>query len=94
MDEKQRNIIEIYENGKHRRYNLLFAVNGGAFAISKLLSGDAQNPAVGLGGLSLTHISVGMIFFTVVMMVDIWEFGDKMKKNSTRIYLILQVNGY
>jgi hypothetical protein len=25
-----------YEDGKHRRYELLFAVNGGAFAIAKL----------------------------------------------------------
>jgi hypothetical protein len=30
-----REASELYENGKHRRYELLFAVNGGAFAIVK-----------------------------------------------------------
>lgn len=30
--------FKIYEDGKHRRYNLLFAVNGGAFALAKLLT--------------------------------------------------------
>jgi hypothetical protein len=29
-----------YEDGKHRRYILLFAVNGGAFAIANLFSLD------------------------------------------------------
>jgi hypothetical protein len=31
---------ELYENGKHRRYSLLFSVNGGAFAIAKLVCGE------------------------------------------------------
>jgi hypothetical protein len=35
-------IFRAYEEGKHRRYNLLFAVNGGAFAVAKLLSVPAS----------------------------------------------------
>ena len=30
-------LFDTYEVGKHRRYSLLFAVNGGAFAVAKLL---------------------------------------------------------
>ena len=43
-----------YEEGKHRRYNLLFAVNGGAFAIAKVLV--EQKPEVALGHLSLREL--------------------------------------
>jgi hypothetical protein len=67
-----------YEDGKHRRYNLLFAVNGGAFAIAKLFA--AQNAAAVLGNLSLGQLSIGMILFTIVMVADIYAFGWKMKE--------------
>ena len=66
-----------YEDGKHRRYTLLFAVNGGAFAIAKLYA-DKSAAAV-LGGLSLQELSFGMILFTIVMVVDIYMFGEKMR---------------
>jgi hypothetical protein len=66
-----------YEAGKHRRYNLLFAVNGGAFAIAKLFG--EENAAAVLGNLSLRHLSLGMILFTIVMVVDIFMFGEKMR---------------
>jgi hypothetical protein len=29
--------MSLYEEGKHRRYSLLFSVNGGAFAVAKIL---------------------------------------------------------
>jgi hypothetical protein len=32
--------FKAYEDGKHRRYNLLFAVNGGAFAVAKLFADE------------------------------------------------------
>ncbi|MFL5492904.1 MAG: hypothetical protein ACJ8DC_00825, partial [Gemmatimonadales bacterium] len=51
-----------YEDGKHRRYTLLFAVNGGAFAIAKLYA-EKNAPAV-LGQLSLRELSLGMFAFT------------------------------
>ena len=71
--------FELYENGKHRRYGLLFAVNGGAFAIAKLLAGEAARPELVLGGLRLWQLSLGMLLFTAVMVWDIFEFGRKMR---------------
>jgi hypothetical protein len=67
----------LYEEGKKRRYNLLFSVNGGAFAIAKLLkdSGTAV-----LGDLSLAHLAIGMGMFTILMVWDIYAFGEKMHK--------------
>ena len=45
--------FDLYENGKHRRYSLLFSVNGGAFAIAKLLAGGPGTDPVVLGHLTL-----------------------------------------
>jgi hypothetical protein len=66
----KKDIVDTYENGKHRRYSLLFAVNGAILAIGKFLaderkigSGDAEV----LGGLQLGALACGMIFFTIVM---------------------------
>jgi hypothetical protein len=66
-----------YEDGKHRRYELLFAVNGGAFAVAKF----AADPKSGfvLGGLSLLWLSVGMVMFTAAMVTDIFLFGELMR---------------
>lgn len=66
-----------YEDGKHRRYNLLFSVNGGAFAVAKLFAGDKA--VAGLGNLTLHQLSLGMILITIVMIVDIFMFGQKMR---------------
>jgi len=38
-------LFELYENGKHRRYSLLFSINGGAFAIAKFLTEDCAKTA-------------------------------------------------
>ena len=38
--------LELYENGKHRRYSLLFSVNGGAFAIAKILADKGRRLVV------------------------------------------------
>jgi len=70
---------DIYEDGKHRRYSLLFAVNGGAFAVAKLLTGEAGKSGVVLGGLTLQQLAVGMILFTAIMALDIYAFGEKMR---------------
>ena len=68
--------LELYENGKHRRYSLLFSVNGGAFAIAKLLADKGK----ALGGLSDKRLSIGMVLFTLVMAWDILEFGRRSRK--------------
>lgn len=69
--------FKAYEDGKHRRYSLLFAVNGGAFAVAKFFS-DAKCANV-LGSLTLRQLSFGMILFTIVMVLDIFMFGEKMR---------------
>jgi hypothetical protein len=74
--------MSLYEDGKHRRYSLLFAVNGGAFAVAKILVGSECKPPVVLGRLTLPELSWGMILFTVFMVVDIYAFGDKMRKQK------------
>jgi hypothetical protein len=66
-----------YEEGKSRRYSLLFSVNGGAFAVAKLL--PSGNPCAFLGRLTLAELSLGMIVFTVLMTVDIFLFGQHMR---------------
>ncbi len=70
--------LRTYIDGKMRRYGLLFSVNGGALAIGKLMA-DA-NTATLLGGLKITHIAVGAIIFTIIMVIDIWLFGRMMKR--------------
>jgi hypothetical protein len=52
---------------------LLFAVNGGAFAIAKLL-GEKK---LDLGKLHFPQVAAGMILFTFVMVFDIYTFGTK-----------------
>ena len=66
-----------YEDGKHRRYTLLFSVNGGAFALAKVLV--EHNSKAVLGSLSLAQLAVGMVLFTLVMVVDIFLFGRNMR---------------
>jgi hypothetical protein len=84
MSEKltRKDALDLYENGKHRRYNLLFSVNGGAFAIAKLLTGEPGKPGIVLGALTLPELSAGMALFTAVMVADIYSFGYKMRKNN------------
>jgi hypothetical protein len=60
---------KLYEDGKHRRYELLFAVNGGAFAIGKLFVEHQQGADKFLKDLSLNQVAVGMIVFTIMQSV-------------------------
>ena len=70
--------LRTYIDGKMRRYGLLFSVNGGALAIAKLMADD--NTAKLLGRLTVRHLAFGAIIFTIVMVVDIWLFGEMMRK--------------
>jgi len=74
--------FKAYEDGKHRRYSLLFSVNGGAFAVAKLFA-DSTTANV-LGRLTLSQLSIGMILFTVIMVLDIYMFGEKMRSQYLR----------
>ncbi len=69
--------LRTYIDGKMRRYGLLFSVNGGAFAIAKLMT-DAGS-AKQLGYLSIKQLAIGAIIFTIVMTFDIWWFGQMMR---------------
>jgi hypothetical protein len=66
----------LYESGKKRRYDLLFAVNGGAFAIAKLIT-DFKDKV--LGDLSLDSLAIGMAIFTILIVWDIYTFGENMR---------------
>jgi hypothetical protein len=70
--------FEAYEEGKHRRYNLLFAVNGGAFTVAKIFT---QQKTIVLGNLTLRELGIGMAIFALVMVVDIFMFGQNMRRN-------------
>jgi hypothetical protein len=73
-----KDVFGFYEAGKDRRYNLLFAVNGGVLAIAGLTKGDD----VLLDGLPLDVVAVGMAIFTIVMGIDIWVFGTGMRRRG------------
>jgi hypothetical protein len=75
-----KDLFELYETGKHRRYTLLFAVNGGAFAVGRLWAENPDGAAAVLGGLTLPALAVGMAAFTAVMVADIFTFGEKMRR--------------
>jgi hypothetical protein len=101
-------VFRAYEEGKHRRYNLLFAVNGGAFAVAQLFSDALKQrpdsdknvleiPFLGLGDLtaldipflgylSLWQLSLGMTIFTTVMVMDIFMFGENMRKEMSGLF--------
>lgn len=79
-----RDWLDLYEGGKHRRYSLLFAVNGGAFAVAKLLAGGEGEGEAVLGGLTLSHLALGMVLFSAVMVMDIYFFGMKMRDTLAR----------
>jgi hypothetical protein len=70
---------ELYETGKHRRYSLMFAVNGGAFAIARLLTAEPGKSGVVLVSLTLQELAIGMAAFTAFMTWDIYIFGHKMR---------------
>ncbi len=76
-----------YEQGKHRRYNLLFAVNGGAFALVKFFIGPNAVPWPGdylVGWLTYQQLSLGLALFTIVMVLDIFMFGQNMRNIQKR----------
>ena len=64
-----------YEAGKRRRYELLFAVNGGAYALAIWLAGEARDQPIQIGGLAAHHIGLGMAAFTAIMCLDLFAFG-------------------
>ena len=80
MPEQPLEIFKTYEDGKHRRYSLLFSVNGGAFAIAKVLSDATPEAKLKvMGNLHVWQLSIGMLAFTILMVFDIYKFAEKMR---------------
>jgi len=78
-DKKIPESFKVYEDGKHRRYTLMFAVNGGAFALAQWIAD--KGPSAAFGGLKLSSICYGMALFTLAMSMDIYMFGQKMRRH-------------
>jgi hypothetical protein len=77
----------LYEEGKHRRYSLLFAVNGGAFAIGKFFVENASAlECRQLGRLTTTDLALGGALFTLLMTWDIFAFGWKMRSKVSGLF--------
>lgn len=72
-------VVAAYEDGKHRRYGLLFAVNGGALAIGRIVVSGSESEKIVLGGLKIWMLGIAMAIFSVVMTYDIWKFGERMR---------------
>lgn len=71
-----KDLFEAYETGKHRRYGLLFSVNGAAFALVEFFFGKDQ-PRI--EALTVYQIAFGMMCFSAIMSFDILAFGLKMR---------------
>lgn len=81
LSKEEIDTFKFYEDGKQRRHNLLFAVNGGAFTIASLMvKGDLPSQ---VGALSVPVLAYGMAIFTFLMGVDIIAFGWKMTNGFT-----------
>jgi hypothetical protein len=75
--------FEDYEKGKHRRYELLFKVNGAAFVIATLFT-KTETKDIIQGVVSLQMLAIGMMAFTIIMGIDIFSFGWGMKQLDNR----------
>ena len=69
-----------YEAGKRRRYELLFAVNGGAFALAGWLADGNAYRSIRIGGLEAHHIGLGMAAFVAIMCLDLFAFGLRFRE--------------
>jgi hypothetical protein len=78
-------LSKAYEEGKHRRYELLFAVNGGAFAVARLLPSCAASDRL-IANLHVWQVSAGMAVLTTVLTGDIFAFGFKMRGKDTALF--------
>jgi hypothetical protein len=76
-----KDVFKFYEDGKGRRYGLLFAVNGGALAIIK---GVGETKVAAAAAQSVTVAGIGMILFVLIMTFDIWTFAERMRGEALK----------
>lgn len=82
-----RDLYVVYQDGKMKRYTLFFAVNGGAFAILKIPVEHGQNELQWFGNVFLSeYMPWGMVLFSILMFVDIWNFGWLMRREGLSTY--------
>ena len=75
-----KDIIDIYESGKHRRYGLLFAMNGAGYTLAVFLFDLAPRMATPVVGyLLLVLLAVVLGRFSRLMGADIDAFGKRMR---------------
>jgi hypothetical protein len=73
-------VIELYESGKSRRYQLLFSVNGGAYVIFSLL---LEKHYVNHQTMVIGFLALLMVGFSFTMGYDIYKFGSHMRDDFT-----------
>ena len=64
--------FKVYEDGKHRRYTLIFSVNTAVAAILELSKGP-------LPSIERVGIALGAMTFTILITYDIWIFGQRIR---------------
>ncbi len=69
--------LKAYTDGKMERYKLLFAVNGGAFALGQFMLSTAASRLAAV--LPVRYLADGAIVYTALMTVDIWLYGQMMR---------------
>src|SRR4051812_38366310 len=79
-DDVKLTALKTYLEGISNRVRLLFTVNGGAFAIARLIVDKSNSSPILLGSLRLWHLSLGMAIITILIGLDIWIFADIMKR--------------
>ncbi len=82
----RKDLVQAYEDGKHRRYGLLFSVNGGALAVGQLAAAGSTADKLVLGGLRVWMLGLAMATFSLVMTYDIWQFGSRMRKVDSALF--------
>lgn len=83
-DTKHWEVFSLYQEGKMKRYGLLFSVNGGAYAV---VTWVAEHPETARGAAPpftrvAIAVSLAASLFTALMFVDVWMFGRMMKDNA------------
>lgn len=89
-EKKAWDVYGTYQEGKMKRYGLLFSVNGGAYAV---VTWKAEHPDNPLGAsASLTNIAVVVALtaslLSALMFVDIWLFGRMMRQQAPKDELV------
>ena len=87
-DKKDWDAYNTYQDGKMKRYTLLFSINGGAYAIvtwaaEHLAAAQEIAREVSLKTILPVVVAIAASLFTALMFVDVWLFGRMMSKVGT-----------